>query len=245
MPSLANTRDTAASHLPLSPARAALASHISAQQAQLGRLRQLDEPAQRAARAAERYAQAELRLEAVAELEAERVRDWSANPSGPMPAPLADERNAALGELAEATHEAETTRRDADALAETCRAEERQLFELNKQTPGLIDAVLVEDAAHLGAQLREALFHYVAVLAALHAIRAHFRKKPECGQQAAYLDGLIRACSLRRDSTSKPEIQAAFEYNFKRFATLASSLSSEPSTRIATEPNPEQSSEAA
>ena len=140
------------------PARRRLHEHIQQQARQHERLNELAQACREAGAdaAAERMAAAQRTLDSITEAESAALASWAATPTESMPALRTQEREAALGELAQATHAHETAARAAAAITTQFRADEQRLHDLHKQLPDLVDAVVIEEAQRLALRWHQA-----------------------------------------------------------------------------------------
>jgi hypothetical protein len=157
----------------LSPARRALAAHLSEAGRLHARLAALAEPIRLAQQAAEREREAQQQVDAVAELEEAALRAWTATATGPIPRALDRERDECMHRLSLAHSAAALAQRQARYAEPDCRATEDQLHALNKERPALISAILREEAAALGERIIAAAREGAAASAALRALQLH------------------------------------------------------------------------
>jgi len=154
----------------LSPVRQRLADHYRRQAEQLERLDTLSAPGKEVANAEERVKQARAALDAIEQDERRELDAWMTRPQGPLPSTLNERRSAALVELATAERALDDAKRRGAASEPAFRAEEQKLHTLNKQTPDLIDAVLIEEANALADQLRSAKLRVAALIGAVKGL---------------------------------------------------------------------------
>ena len=148
----------------LSPARQALHDHRDAQRAQLDHLAVMGAPCREAQASAERVKQARAALDSIEQDERRELDARMTAPKGALPPTLNERRNAALLELATAERALSDAQRRATAAEPAFRVEEAKLHNLNRETPALIDAVLVELAHEYAERLRAAKLEVAALL---------------------------------------------------------------------------------
>ncbi|HVM78860.1 MAG TPA: hypothetical protein VMU06_07560 [Stellaceae bacterium] len=155
---------------PLSPAREALRQHYRRQGEQLEKLRVMGAPVREAQATEQRLKQAEQALDDIATLERRQLDEWMREPRGALPPPLSEQRAEALAELASATQAHDVAQRRAAGSDPAFRVEEEKLFGLNRETPALIDAVLVEEVNALADRLRAAKLRVAALIGLVKGI---------------------------------------------------------------------------
>jgi len=175
----------------LSPAREALRQHYERQHQQLQHLDLLSAPGKEVSNAEQRLKQAEAALDAIAEAERAQLDQWMRTPSGPMPRPL--DRTEAMQELASATRALDDAKRPGAASEPAFRSEEEKLFDLNRETPALLDAVLVEEANAIADRLRAAKLEVAALIGLVkgieHSALLHKRTAAAVGAVHAWRGG--------------------------------------------------------
>jgi hypothetical protein len=161
----------------LSPARQALRDHFAAIAGLHVRVDQLSLLVRQAAEADAAEAEAQQAVNAVADAEEARLSVWSDNPSGPIPAPLTGQREAALSKLADAHRSAISSRRQAEAVQPRIHDLMRKRSDLSERSTSLIDAVLMEEAVSIARQYYDTVALMNAGLSALNGIFAAFRQR--------------------------------------------------------------------
>jgi len=139
-----------------------------------------------AAQAEQHEAEAQASVDAVAEHEGARLGVWTANPVGPMPAPLSADREAALAKLADAHRHAASRREQAEAVAPHYVEVVLQQQELDKRHAELVDAAVLEEAALLAQEYYSDVARMNARLSAPQRNLAGFQtagKRPRNGDR--------------------------------------------------------------
>lgn len=215
----------------LSPARRALADHGRRWQAQRDRLAALAEPIRVADRAAAREAEAQAQLDAVAELEAANLRRWTDSPTGAIPPPLDEARDAAMHRVALAHAAAVLAARHAKYVEPDCRAAEQEFHELNRAAPALVQAVMLEEVGALAARVLDLARQQAAVSAALKAIALHAEHANDGALRNAVMHagrgGDLESCALEQQA-----LRRVAATNYERWSQLPARLADDPAAVV-------------
>lgn len=174
---LLKRQDPPAATPTLSPARQALADNLAEIVALHARYDQLSEPQRRATAAERQEAEARRGVELVASAEDAQLAAWSSAPSGPLPAPLSAERDAALARFADFQYATQRAREQAETAAPHVLAVSLRIGELHKRTEDLINGVMLEEATIVARQYYDAVAAMNAALSALYGIRDALRHR--------------------------------------------------------------------
>lgn len=187
-----------------------------------------------AADAAEQAAHvAQAALDAVGELEGEKWREFvSAGAQGTPPAPLMALRMDRANDLAAARARAELAQQEADDVRPRIAALDQERAELAPQARKLVNGVLLEEAADIGARLCLANADVTACTAALRGI-AESLVANGGGHAVEAVGDLLQGGRCGHALVVQREAEAShFRSVRTQFATLGSLIASDPAASI-------------